>query len=347
MTGRHWASVVALAAVVGLSSLCARVRGDVINNPPHPHNPSPVTTWAHDILPNGDPDPSHRHQHRTAHDPMAGVHVYGTGTGAEAYKANTPGQVWVGRVLTVQGGTHGGNNEAEHGHQGHEIDFGRFHVHPAIAGGDISQAEADAWNANINVMAAFAAQAWNVAGTASGAHNWPSTDADIDDDTVFDPNGVPWHSSVDWRQASDGAHELHIVYGEAGGARLANTFIPAAGGPGTFPGGHWTEEEIIMDDDQPWSYTTPTATEYDFATILLHEWGHVVGLDHFGAGNLSYIMRPNFNFGEMTRTIDPDAVHGVRDLYAIPVVPEPSSVAVLGTIGFFCRRRRRSAPPAP
>ena len=64
---------------------------------------------------------------------------------------------------------------------------------------------------------------------------------------------------------------------------------------------------------------------------MLHEQGHIVGLDHFGAGNKSYIMRPKFSAGkaDVTRVIDADAIHGVRDLYAIPV-PEPSSIVLFG-----------------
>lgn len=331
-------------AVVLVVVLCAPMggRADLIVSPPHPHDPSPVTTFQHDTLPGGGADPTHRHQHRTGHDPLQGTKVHGTGTGAQAYQANLPGQIWVGRTLIVAGGTHPGTNtESEHGHQGHEIDSGRFDVHPATAGGDISAAEAAAWNANALNMANFTFGAWVTAGNASGAQNWPGTD---DDEAAG--AGVPWHSSIGWdniafdpAQAA-GSHEVHVSYGEAGGTALANTF--------PFTPGHNSVLNIVVDDDQPFFYGTvgnPAATEYDFATVLLHEVGHVVGLDHFGAGNLSYIMRPTFGLGEVTRVIDPDAVHGVRDLYAISVVPEPSSLALMGSgalslFGYGLRRRR-------
>lgn len=332
------------AAAAAIMAFAGNVRADVPNSPAHPHTPSPVTTFAHDFLITGDPDPTHRHQHRTPHDPMAGLKIHGTGAGAEAYKANAPGQTWTGRTLVVAGGTHpGANTEAEHGHQGHEIDFGRYDVHPAVAGGDITQAEADAWNLNAGTISMFAFNAWNTAGNASGTKNWPGTTPLIqdNDEGPADPNGVPWHSSVDWRLVTSGAHEVHVAYGEAGGTAVGVTFIPPSG----FPGGHQTQEQITMDDDQDWFYGTtgtPGAAQFDFATILLHESGHVVGLDHFGAGNLSYIMRPTFGVQEVTRVIDPDAVHGVRDLYAIPgEVPEPAGVlSLLTLVGLMCPRRR-------
>ncbi len=213
-------------------------------------------------------------------------------------------------------------------------------MHPAKKGGDISQAEADAWN-NVQkgalVMAKFALNAWNVAGNTSGSRNFPGTD-----ETGSPPqNGVPWHSSISWQNIAfdpnkqgAGAHELHISYGEAGA--LATTF--------PFTGGHNSLLNIVMDDDQKWFYGTtgdPANNQYDFASIMLHETGHVVGLDHFGAGNKSYVMRPTFELGDFTRVIDPDAVHGVRDLYS--VTPAPGAL-LLGTIGLgmvgWVKRRR-------
>ena len=330
---RRELSVVALSACLAAPALA-----DVLNNPPHPHGPSPVTTWANGTLPSGNPDPARRHQHRTNHDPMQGVMVYGAGAGAQAYRSNLPGQVWVGRVLEVQGGVHpGGNTEALHGHQGHEIDFGRFDVHPAVAGGDISAAEAAAWNTNAANMASWAFGSWNTAGTASGTTNWPGGD----DDTVNDPNGTPWHSSIDWRSTAfnptthnNGSAEVHVSYGEAG----------ALGSTGPFTGGHNSLLNLVMDDDADWFYglvAAPGGAEHDFASTILHEAGHAIGLDHFGNGNNSYVMKAALGVGVATRVIDPDAIHGARDLYAIPGIPAPGAVALLLLGGAAATRRRR------
>lgn len=329
------------AALVASAGFVGAARADVINIPVHPHNGTSVTTWAHDSLPNTDPDPAHRHQHRTYHDPMAGVQIFGSGAGAQAYVANQPGQVWTGRIFTVAGGNHGAgaNTEAEHGHQGHEIDFGRFDVHTAVVGGNITQARADAWNNNAAAIAAWGYGLWNAAGTASGTSNWPTTD----DDRLTDPNGIAWHSSVDWRSIAfnaaqpAGSHEIHIVLGALGGGTLGST--------GPFTGGHNNSLTITMNDNIDWFYSivnNPAANQYDFASVLLHEQGHSVGLDHFGAGNLSYVMKPNIGTGEVTRVIDPDAVHGVRDLYTITGIPAPGTGALLGLGGLLATRRRRA-----
>ena len=348
-------SISRVSLAVGLVLIFGQpAKGNLIVSPPHPHDPSPVTTFQHDTLLNGDADPAHRHQHRTGHDPLQGVKTHGTGTGSQPYQANLPGQVWVGRTLIVTGGTHPGTNtESEHGHQGHEIDSGRFDVHPATADNladGISDAEALAWDTNALAMANFAFGEWVTVGNASGARNWPGTDNDEAAGT-----GVPWHSSIGWEgivydpNQKEGSHEVHIKYGEATGTPcpLRDPTRPILACTFPFSGGHNSFLNLVMDDDQPWFYGTmgnPAATEYDFATLLLHESGHVVGLDHFGAGNLSYIMRPGFELGEVTRVIDPDAVHGVRDLYAI--APEPSTwllfaIGCAGLLGYDWRRRQR------
>ena len=80
----HWTGTASMIVL-----LCGgpAARGNLIQDPIHPHNPSPVTTWAHDFLKNLDADPLHRHQHRTGHDPRFGKEPIG---GTEPYKANDP-----------------------------------------------------------------------------------------------------------------------------------------------------------------------------------------------------------------------------------------------------------------
>jgi hypothetical protein len=64
--------------------------------------------------------------------------------------------------------------------------------------------------------------------------------------------------------------------------------------------------------------------EYDFYTIALHEIGHAFGLKHFGTG----IMRTDISSFVMR---DPDAgsIDGLKDLYAITVIPEPSTAILV------------------
>lgn len=346
---RSLCSIAFVAAVeIGTSAADA----DVVNRPNHPHAGRSVVTWDDPHI----PIPDHTHQHRTNHDPFAGTDP--EVAGGEAYKTQVynvgpdgrpvlskPGSVWVGQELVIEGSNprRPPGHEALHGHQGHEIDYGRYHVHeafPTIPEGDgdgITPSEAREWNRSAASITKFVFDAWNVAGTGSGT-NWPRWDVT----SRIDPTGVPWHSSVDWRQVSSLVHhEVDIVYGEADpigrSAGLANT--------GPFPAGtHQNQLTITMDDDVDWFYAisrTPTASQYDFTSVLLHEAGHVVGLGHFGNSN-AYVMKPVTAPGQTTRTIDPDAIHGVRDLYAIPgEAPEPSAAVVLAMGGFLATMRRR------
>lgn len=321
----RWLS--ALSIAVGAFA-AGSARADLIVSPPHAHDPSPVTTWADGHV----PIPTHQHQHRTDHDPSAGVKDHG---GAGAYVAT---KVWVDRILlTLAAGPDHAANEFAHGHQDVAA---RFDVHAAVAGGDISEVEAEAWNAFAAALAASAVGDWLAIGNASGPQNWPGTDNDEAPGT-----GVLWHSSVNWTEvAGTGAHELHIIYGEAGAGNLGVT---------NFVTGHSSSATIIMDDDVDWFYGISTDLDvapdlYDFFTTILHEWGHVVGLGHFGTNAAAYIMTGEAQptrgggVGGVLHAIDPDAVHGVRDLYAI-AAPEPASVVLvgLGAMGLIGHGRRR------
>lgn len=376
-------------------------QANLIPLPDHSHDMDAVT-WDDGHTPIRE----HQHQHRTGHDPRSGLHVHSTGAGAQAYVSDAPGQVWVGRDLVVVGGAHPFPNEFAHGHQGHELPVARYDVHPTAAGGDITAVEAAAWNASATTRAFDAfngigtSPGWLDIGNASGPRNWPSPGGG-NSDLAEDPagggipaggTGVPWHSSVDWRaiaynslQPAD-SHELHVVYGEAGSGALGATgdFTPGHNSPGLLT--------LTMDDDVDWYYGVNTAPlgidgiygtaddvsphAYDFASVILHEAGHVLGLDHFGSYAAGQIMNTeanplrddhihvstagtyaipqggtvtmpdgstcmtcmpgtsvalpagatiNYPAGSGTlHTIDPDAIHGIRDLYAI--VPVPSTL---------------------
>ncbi|MBX9584157.1 MAG: hypothetical protein K2X87_27985 [Gemmataceae bacterium] len=387
----------AVFVVMGLAvGILPAARANLIAMPPHSHAPSPVVTWSDGHAPTA----THQHQHRTDHDPRAGVKVHSAAAGAQAYVANNPGQVWVGRDLVVVGGAHPFSTEFGHGHQGHELDGARYDIHTNAAGG--RDPAAFNMNATARVFDAFNGiggnPGWLDIGNASGPKNWPGTDNDEAAGT-----GVAWHSSIDWRAIAfdpaqpAGSHELHVVYGAtADGALGATTgFTPGHNTPGLLT--------ITMSNSVDWYYgvsTDPTVAphSYDFASVILHEVGHVIGLDHFGSYAAGQIMNEepnplrddhvhlaaarrayvpfggtvtlpdgtmcdptvcvpgmttanplpagstiNYPAGSGTlHTIDPDAIHGVRDLYAI-AVPEPTGLTLLATsaLGMLAFGRRR------
>ena len=376
MDAKSRSTLGALAVAAALATITASsALGDTIHDPPHPHTGANVVTWLAPTHVNGDAhDISvHQHQHRTNHDPRQGTMTFG---GVEPYRTDdgsgNGNWVWVGQNLISDGGAgHGAlPTEFAHGHQGDSPNGGnvqpaaRYHVHTAVAGGDISAQEAADFNANAlnRVFDAFngiaAGQGWLDVGNASGLANWPTSDDDTQAGT-----GVPWHSAVNW-VAVDGsqAHELHIVLGEAGVGAKA---VVSTGGGHFAPGaGAMT---MTIDDDVDaiggWFWGVDAnplnnPTMHDAQTTILHEAGHVLGLSHFGTYDSAYIMaaqdalanpgRPDRSgTGGIQHSIDADSIHGVRDLYAI-AAPEPTSLvlALLGGgslfgIGLWKRRAVR------
>ena len=295
-------------------------RGDLLVSPPHPHDGSPVTTWQD----GHDPVATHEHQHRTAHDPRMGVKDHG---GAGVYIAN---KVWVDRTAIRIGGNHTPSDEFAHGHQDLAA---RYWIHKAVAvRGRITAAQADAWNTMAQDAIDNAVNAWMAVGNASGDHNWPNDDIDEVAGT-----GVAWHSSVNWTRVAGpqgdppAARELDIFYGGADAGSLGTTHVPF---------GHSTLSTMNIASKANWFYGMDTdkthhPDDLDFYTTFLHEFGHVIGFEHFGTFAKGYVMNGQSQSVRggargILHDIDPDAVHGVRDLYAIPTsgVPEPSSITL-------------------
>ena len=84
---------------------------------------------------------------------------------------------------------------------------------------------------------------------------------------------------------------------------------------------------LLFDDDLPWEYialsnttTSPAAGNRDFATIALHEAGHVVGLLHTPGDPANHIMRESIvtqATGAFLRTIEDDSAFGAAELYTV------------------------------
>jgi hypothetical protein len=98
-----------------------------------------------------------------------------------------------------------------------------------------------------------------------------------------------------------------------------------------------------------WFYIPPLvpgANQFDFVTTALHEFGHVLGLDHEGGVGTVMFGRQASDGVDATsvvRLLDFGSREGSTSLYSI-ATPEPASVVLLATaaVAPMLMRRRRS-----
>jgi len=93
---------------------------------------------------------------------------------------------------------------------------------------------------------------------------------------------------------------------------------------------------LAFDDDIAWLFDTtmtPAGAQRDFATIALHEFGHVLGLLHAPGNPAGNLMRASIVLeamnGATLRTVDTSSANGAAELYTQPV-PEPAMIAIFG-----------------
>lgn len=201
---------------------------------------------------------------------------------------------------------------------------------------------------------------------------------------VNNVNGVPVETKINWANGGVGAiTDITIRFASfypvgasfPGGAGNKNfpdeVEIGSDGTWGGNPGGgagagidgtlaYWTPSSRVLTFNSKinWYYTdamnplndllpTHAADQFDFVTVAMHEFGHVLGLDHPTGANLNTTMQPTLprrgglpGHVGIFRTIDGGTIDGARSLYTI-AVPTPAGAMLLGIGGVFAMRRRR------
>jgi len=137
-----------------------------------------------------------------------------------------------------------------------------------------------------------------------------------------------------------------VIFDGVGGI-LAHAYEP--GTTGTFPedfapGIHSILGDIHIDSQEPWcdilGQTCPL-NSFDIATVLVHEFGHALGLGH--SDDPDSVMWPFLSFDLARRTLSQDDILGIQAIYGNNV-PEPSTLvlASLALLLYFAGGTRRT-----
>jgi hypothetical protein len=125
---------------------------------------------------------------------------------------------------------------------------------------------------------------------------------------------------------------------------LAHNYQPGTeaifGAGGTIAGdSHYDNSEFWVDDP----FEDGIGPEIDLPTVLLHEFGHALGLGH--SSDPLAVMAPFY--AGARRSLSADDIAGIQFLYGLNSIPEPASTSLiaacgLGIIAFGWRRKLRA-----
>jgi hypothetical protein len=100
-------------------------------------------------------------------------------------------------------------------------------------------------------------------------------------------------------------------------------------GPRLYPisGLHFQATELWFNNDQNWyeddDCDDPAdigATELDLCTVIIHEWGHMIGIGH-PCQNELVVMCPTLSLGKTRRTLRHDDITHLEETYACHTPP--------------------------
>jgi len=118
----------------------------------------------------------------------------------------------------------------------------------------------------------------------------------------------------------DGVNQIR--WGSTGGS-LATTTIWLNNTTGDI-----LEVDCVFDDAFTWSTATPTPSgQTDIESVMLHEFGHFLGLDH---STPPAIMQPSIPPATQRRALTSDDQQGAQAIYGSEPVGTPKSIALLG-----------------
>ena len=82
--------------------------------------------------------------------------------------------------------------------------------------------------------------------------------------------------------------------------------------------------EFDMEIDPGWSWTTGSPVQTDLQSIVLHEFGHAIGLGHTGERCPGPVMCATYNVGRTIRQVSADDRAAIIALYGAAPTPSPT-----------------------